>query len=223
MELGCVEHGEEDRSGVTGHGHGRRHSGDPAHAGLQPGDTANVPRIERVLVDIAEAVLVRDEVKATAVRRILRVDVLDLTEDAEHGHPAGGYVQERDLRLTVLEGLEVRNRSTIGDEGDRRSVRRPGGLKVGVFVIGVLYQRARDDIPSIDVAYAPGEPGKGDELTVRGPGRTGDRPDALEGDFICDITALHIHDRQLVVSIGEHGEDELGAVRRPISRRVDEP
>ncbi len=223
MEFGCVEHGEEDRSGISSHRHSRRNCADPAHAGLQPGDTANVLRLKHILVDIAKAVLIRYEVEATAVWGILRIDVLDLAEDTERGYSARGHVQECDLRLTVLEAFEVRNRPPIGDEGDGRSVRRPGGLKVGVFVVCVLSERASEDIPSIDVAHSPSEPGKSYELTVRGPGRTGNGPDTLERDFLGDVPALHIHDRQLVVSIGEHREDELGAVRRPVSRRVDEP
>ena len=223
MEFEFVEHREEDRSGLSRHRERRRHPGDPAHPGLEPGDAADVPRGERVLVDIAEAVLVRNEVKASSVGCILRVDVLDLAEHAERRYPARGHVQECDLWLAVQERLEVRNRSPVGDEGDGGSVRRPGRLKVGVFIVGQLDQRPREDIPGIEVADASSEPRKGDELAIGGPCRTGNRPNALEGYFPRDVAALYVHDRQLVVSVGEHREHELGAVRRPVSRRVDEP
>ena len=148
--------------------------------------------------------------------------MLHLAEHIERCDLVGCHVQECDLRRAVPQHVEVRDRAAVGDESDGGAVRGPGGLQIGVLVVGVLAQGARRDIPGIDVTYAPVEPRERDVLPVRRPCGTRNGPDAIELDFLLDVSALHVHDRQLVVSVGEHREHELRTVRRPVPGRVDE-
>ncbi len=220
VELELVEHRVGERS-VPGHRHGRRHVREAADRGREVGVPADVSRLQADLVDVREAVLVRDEVQAAAVRGVLRIHVLDVAEDRQHADLARGDVDQADLELAVGQELEVGLRAPVRGEGDRLPVGRPGGLQVGELVVGEPRRLLGLEVVDEEVADAADRAREGEVPSVGRPRGVRDRADLLEAEPVGDAPVVGVDDDDLVVAAGEGHVGELAGVRRPRAGGVD--
>ena len=122
VKLEFIEDREHQGAGFGGDAHGRRTARDPADRGRDVGYPIDLAGGKIHAVDVAEAVLVGDEVEAPAVRSELGVEVLDVLEQVERTDLAGLHVEKRDARAAEDQIGEVRFGSPVGDEGEHGAV-----------------------------------------------------------------------------------------------------
>ena len=174
---------------------GRRELRDAADAGRGARHLVQAPAIDLETVDVTEPATVRHEQDRAAVRGELRVHVLGAGDRRQHLDAARLCIHDGEAQRRMRQPAEVRTRFrtfrqgtfAIRNECNRRPVRRPGGLQVGVQVICQAAGQAGRELEQVQVADASGHPGEHEPRPVRRPRHRADGADAVRLDAPLDV------------------------------------
>ena len=129
-----AEHAEGNRAGVARHRQCRTHGGDAGYGRRDAGDLRHGGAGKIQAEDVRHALGVTDEEQG-AVTAPFRIEMIDARDRRRRNDRRSSRVEQSDAVRAIRQRQQI-GCEAIGRERDRRSIRRPGRLKIRVRIGG---------------------------------------------------------------------------------------